>query len=42
LINTVTVGVTGYQFRSIFTTVFGLQFGTIAFSDITATMRSHL
>lgn len=42
LINTVTVGVTGYQFRSIFTTVFGLPFGTITYSDITATMRSHL
>ena len=42
LIKTVTVGVTGYQFRSIFTTVFGLPFGTINFSDITATMRSHL
>lgn len=42
LIKTVTVGVTGYQFQSIFTTVFGLPFGTITFSDITATMRSHL
>lgn len=42
LINTVTVRVTGYQFQSIFTTVFGLPFGTITYSDITATMRSHL
>jgi hypothetical protein len=42
LIKTVTVGVTGYQFQSIFTTVFGLPFGTITYSDITATMRSHL
>jgi Flp pilus assembly protein TadG len=42
LINTVTVRVSGYQFRSIFTTVFGLQFGTITYSDITASMRSTL
>lgn len=42
LIKTVTVGVTGYQFQSIFTTVFGLPFGTVTYSDITATMRSHL
>jgi len=42
LIKTVTVGVTGYQFQSIFTTVFGLPFGTVTFSDITATMRTHL
>ena len=41
VISTVTVGVTGYQFRSIFTTAFGVTFGTITFSDITATMRSH-
>lgn len=40
-ISTVTVGVTGYQFQSIFTTAFGASFGTITFSDITATMRSH-
>lgn len=42
IIRTVRVGVTGYQFQSIFTTVFGLPFGTVTFSDITATMRSHL
>jgi len=42
LIKTVTVGVTGYQFRSLFTTAFGLPFGTFSFSDITATMRSRL
>jgi hypothetical protein len=40
LINTVRVGVTGYQFQSIFTTAFGVSFGTVPFSDITATMRS--
>lgn len=42
VINTVTVRISGYTFRSMFTTVFGLPFGTIAFSDITATMRSYL
>ncbi|HSW15639.1 MAG TPA: TadE family protein [Ramlibacter sp.] len=39
---TVTVRITGYQFRSIFPTAFGLPFGTITFSNIEATMRSHL
>jgi Flp pilus assembly protein TadG len=42
VINTVTVRVTGYSFQSIFTSAFGLNFGTVPFSDITATMRSHL
>jgi Flp pilus assembly protein TadG len=42
VINTVTVRITGYSFQSMFTTVLGLPFGTVAFSDITATMRSHL
>ena len=41
VINTVTVGVTGYQFQTIFTTVFGVTFPPITFSDITATMRAH-
>lgn len=41
-INAVTVRVTGYSFRSLFTTAFGQTFGTIPYSDITATMRSHL
>jgi Flp pilus assembly protein TadG len=40
-ISTVTVGVTNYQFQSIFTTAFGVDFGTVTFSDIRATMRSH-
>ncbi|MBK0394009.1 TadE/TadG family type IV pilus assembly protein [Ramlibacter algicola] len=40
IINTVRVGVTGYQFRSMFTTAFGVIFPPIVFSDITATMRS--
>ena len=42
LINTVTVRISGYTFNSMWTTVFGLPFGAITFSDITATMRSNL
>lgn len=42
VITTVTVRVTNYQFRSMAATVFGLPFGTITYSDITATMRSPL
>ena len=42
VINTVTVRVTGYSFQSIFSTAFGHTFGTIPYSDITATMRSYL
>lgn len=52
VINTVTIricgagaspppaGCTGYSFHSIFTTAFGLSFGTVGFSNIEATMRS--
>jgi Flp pilus assembly protein TadG len=39
-INSVTVQVSGYSFQSVFTTAFGLPFGTIPFSNIQATMRS--
>jgi len=42
VINTVTVRVTGYSFQSIFSAAFGQTFGTVAYSDITATMRSNL
>lgn len=43
VISTVTVEITNYDFRSMFTTtVFGLPFGTVRFSPIRATMRSHL
>jgi Flp pilus assembly protein TadG len=42
LINTVTVRVTGYQFRPLFGSVFGTAFSSFTFSDITATMRSPL
>ena len=42
LINTVTIRVTGYTFRSMFTSVFGVTFGDKIFADISATMRSPL
>lgn len=43
VINTVTVRISGYMFRPMFSTVFGLQsFGTLTFNDISATMRSYL
>lgn len=42
VINTVTVRISGYTFRSMFTSVFGLPFGNITFDDISATMRSYL
>lgn len=37
---TVTVRISGYQFKSVFVTAFGIPFGTVTFSDITATMRN--
>jgi Flp pilus assembly protein TadG len=40
LINTVTVRVTGYQFRPMIGNLFGTQFSAFTFNDITATMRS--
>lgn len=42
VINTVTVRISGYTFRSMFSSVFGLSFGNVTYSDITATMRSYL
>ena len=39
-INTVTITVRGYTFRSMFTSVFGVTFGDKIFADISATMRS--
>ena len=42
VINTVTVTVSGYTFQSMFSTVGGLTFGAIPYSDISATMRSYL
>lgn len=42
LINTVTVRVSGYQFRPMIANMFGASFAVITFSDISATMRSPL
>lgn len=42
VINTVTVRVTGYQFTSLFTSIFGHTFGPFSFSDISATMRGPM
>lgn len=42
VINTVTVRINGFAFQSMMSSVFGHTFGAITFSDITATMRSHL
>jgi Flp pilus assembly protein TadG len=42
VINTVTVTIRGYTFRSMFSSVFGIPFGTMTYSDISATMRSYL
>lgn len=41
-INTVTVGISNYTFTPLVVNAFGLSFGAITFSDIRATMRSHL
>jgi len=42
VINTVTVRITGYTFRPLFTQVLGVNFGTLTYADITATMRAPL
>jgi Flp pilus assembly protein TadG len=42
VINTVTVAVTGYTFRSMFGTAFGVNFADFTFNDISATMRTAL
>lgn len=48
VINTVTVTVSGYQFRFLFTSAFGVNFGgantpgLLTYSPITATMRSPI
>lgn len=42
VINTVTVRVTGYQFRPLIGQFFGARFDVLTFSDISATMRSPL
>lgn len=40
VINTVTARISGYSFNSLFASAFGVNFGTFAFSDIRATMRT--
>jgi Flp pilus assembly protein TadG len=42
VINTVTVRISGYTFRPMFASAFGVSFATVTFSDIKATMRSYL
>lgn len=42
LINTVTVRVTGYQFKPLVASMFGARFAAITFNDISATMRSPI
>ena len=42
VINTVRVRITGYVFRPLVSSVFGLSFSILTYSDITATMRSQL
>lgn len=39
-INTVTIRVTNYTFRSLFSSAFGVNFGNITYGPISATMRS--
>lgn len=41
-ITTVTVKITGFTFRPMVSSVFGMTIGPIQFSDISATMRSQL
>ena len=40
VINTVTVRITGYQFRPMIANMFGARFAVLIFNDISATMRS--
>jgi Flp pilus assembly protein TadG len=42
VINTVTVRISGYTFRPMFASVFGVGFPTVTYSPISATMRSYL
>lgn len=42
LIGTVTIRVSGYQFRPMVANMFGARFAVIPFNDISATMRSPL
>jgi Flp pilus assembly protein TadG len=42
VISTVTVQITGYTFNSLLPSFFGISFGKIPFTPISATMRSYL
>jgi Flp pilus assembly protein TadG len=42
VINTVTVKVTGYTFQPLISRMFDVDFGTVVYNDISATMRSPL
>jgi hypothetical protein len=42
LINTVTIRVSGYQFRPMIANMFGVRFVTFTFNDISATMRGPI
>lgn len=42
VINTVTIRVTGYVFRPLFASAFNVNFGNLAYADISATMRAPL
>lgn len=42
VINTVTVQITGYTFNSLIPSAFGITFGSIPITPISATMRSQL
>jgi Flp pilus assembly protein TadG len=42
VINTVTVRITGYQFRPMMANMFGARFAVYTFNDISATMRSAI
>lgn len=41
-ISTVVVTISGYSFQSMFLTAFGLPFGSVPYSNISATMRSQM
>jgi hypothetical protein len=42
VINTVTIRITGYQFRPMIANMFGTRFAVYTFNDISATMRSPI
>ncbi len=42
VINTVTITITGYTFKPLITSAFGVNFGNISYAPISATMRGAL